>query len=44
MSPSGSDEMRCVPSAASVTLQVMDFMDGDDAVNFECVEVCPTNP
>ena len=44
MSRVGSDEMRCVPNAASVTLQVMDIMDGDEAVNFECVEVCPTDP
>ena len=44
MSPAGSDDMRCVPNAASVTLQVTDVRDGDDAVNMECVEVCPTEP
>ena len=39
MMRTGSDRMKCVPNATSITLQVMDY--GDDAFSVECVTECP---
>ena len=38
--PIGSEEMRCVPKEASVTLPLMGPIEG--VAGFECVQVCPT--